>query len=61
MYTKSDRTKAFDILEALEAYVDPNDILAYVLGNHLPGHKALEVMVDYVEEIGVDLEDLGVR
>jgi hypothetical protein len=42
MYIKSDRTKAFDILEAVEQYVDPHDLLSYILGNH-------EVMVDFVE------------
>ena len=58
MYIKSDRTKAFDILEAVEEYVDPYDLLSYILGNHLPGHLALEVMVDFVEgELGSDFLD----
>jgi hypothetical protein len=36
-------------MKAVEQYVDPHDLLSYILGNHLPGHLALEVMVDFVE------------
>ena len=46
------RLEAFNILEdMLEQYrVPPEDILNYIIGNHLPGSTAFDVMTDAHDE-----------
>ena len=49
-----DRGGAFDILDELRNMgIDDTQILEYIIGNHLPGHLAFEVLSDYRDnEIG---------
>jgi len=47
----TDRSKAIDILDSMiNAGIDHKTILEYIIFNHLPGHKALEIMEDACEE-----------
>lgn len=52
------RSDAFNYLDGLrEAGVSDTQILEYILGNHLSGHMAAEIMGDAYFEFLSDLEE----
>lgn len=52
------RSDAFDYLDKLREFgVSDTQILEYILGNHLPGHRAAEIMSDAIGEFLGDLEE----